>query len=531
MTLNEYLNQSVNQKKQERVDESLILGAIICSACVAYAVKPVLDTDFMKSVGTGLGGLLGGIGGMFGKLGGLGKGGNKDEIKELLKKDPGDLTQKEKEKINKAANDPKMRKEFTDNELKKISKMNGSSSDDEQEEMSDEDSKELHSILKKKPEDMTPKEKAKLQKFHEKYDLNGELSDKELNTFKSAAGVSITNDEETETAQATPEQISEAMTALAAKANESEKDPEKKKKNAAMIDIITASTYDEDGNPLSMNERLEKMKGLVGKDNWDDFQKDMDEMNKGVDADKMKDELEKVSKGLTQDDVKQLQENQKKRAKSAGKRIAKENKEREDLEKELTELKKDPETNKEKIKELQSKREDLINKSTLGTASPNTAKGAVERAKKADESTPKKETGKEENTDPKPNDNKGNDNKPTKSQAEIDAENKVRGEYETKLKDQEKKQQEEKDNLNKTVDDEKKKGKYTVKDEEITDPDTGKKIKIKTYTGPRGGKFYYPKGSPKKPENKVYVHESKLNINQHLNGNTKSLSGFLKSLF
>ena len=59
-----------------------------------------------------------------------------------------------------------------------------------------------------------------------------------------------------------------------------------------------------------------------------------------------------------------------------------------------------------------------------------------------------------------------------------------------------------------TENDKTKKGKYEVKDEEITDPETGEKIKVTTYTGPRGGKFYYPDGKPKKPENKVYVHES-----------------------
>ena len=82
-----------------------------------------------------------------------------------------------------------------------------------------------------------------------------------------------------------------------------------------------------------------------------------------------------------------------------------------------------------------------------------------------------------------------------------------------------------------TDDDETKKGKYVVKDEEVTDPKTGEKIKVKTYTGPRGGKFYYPDGAPKKPENKVYVHESNVDIKTHLFGNAISLSGFLKSIF
>ena len=54
-----------------------------------------------------------------------------------------------------------------------------------------------------------------------------------------------------------------------------------------------------------------------------------------------------------------------------------------------------------------------------------------------------------------------------------------------------------------TENDATKKGKYEVKEEEVTDPETGKKIKVKTYKGPRGGKFYYPDSKPKTPENKV----------------------------
>ena len=47
-----------------------------------------------------------------------------------------------------------------------------------------------------------------------------------------------------------------------------------------------------------------------------------------------------------------------------------------------------------------------------------------------------------------------------------------------------------------------------LKQEKVTDPETGKKISVTTHTGPRGGKFYYPEGKPKTPKNKVYVRES-----------------------
>jgi colicin import membrane protein len=45
----------------------------------------------------------------------------------------------------------------------------------------------------------------------------------------------------------------------------------------------------------------------------------------------------------------------------------------------------------------------------------------------------------------------------------------------------------------------------TAKEEEVTDKDTGKKVKRKVYTGPKGGRYYYPNGVPHTPEHKVYV--------------------------
>ena len=43
-----------------------------------------------------------------------------------------------------------------------------------------------------------------------------------------------------------------------------------------------------------------------------------------------------------------------------------------------------------------------------------------------------------------------------------------------------------------------------LKQEEITDKE-GKKKKVTTHTGSRGGKFYYPDGAPKDAEHKVYI--------------------------
>jgi predicted HTH transcriptional regulator len=54
-----------------------------------------------------------------------------------------------------------------------------------------------------------------------------------------------------------------------------------------------------------------------------------------------------------------------------------------------------------------------------------------------------------------------------------------------------------------------------LKQEEVTGED-GKKIKVTTHTGPRGGKFYWPDGAPKDNDHKVYVKESIQTLSEFL---------------
>ena len=98
-SLSQHLNESINEQK--RVDESLVLGAIVATTCLTYAVAPVLNTDFMKSVGDGLGKLLGGIGSLFGNLSKKDSPDDKasKELHDLLKKKPSDLSPREKSRL------------------------------------------------------------------------------------------------------------------------------------------------------------------------------------------------------------------------------------------------------------------------------------------------------------------------------------------------------------------------------------------------------------------------------------------------
>ena len=647
-TLKEHLNAKIGNSKQ--INESLVLSAIVCATCIGYAAGPILNTDFMKSVGSGIGSLLSGIGSLFG----LGKKKEEEkkeeddkkkedkkkeeddkiaELKAILKKDPDDMTGKEKEMLEKAVNNPRLQKEFSNNELKKLNKAIGvSSSDDDDESMPEGDEKKMHDILKKKPEDMTPKDKKMLKSFNDKYDLSDYLSKGELDKM-SAAGISVGTNKDDDDDDFDNDELEEFVKSgqsnaillkIAAKANEEEKDPEKKKKMDAMLDVAIASTYDENGNVLPLEEQRKKMRETVGEENWEAFSKDLDtyvdEADK-ADLEKFTKDIKSSYGGLSVEELNKIDENQKKRAKEASERIAKEKAEQQkiddeiaDLQKQIEEKSKDSvmkddanpeikELNK-KIKEAQDKKAELVNNSTLGTATPSVAKNINDRDKENNgiDITAKPDKDDKKDSEPKKDDT-GNDGKPNKddktvSEPKKDGENETKdpkkgnttesepnkddktasepdkddktasepkkddkkddkGDDETKKKlddaeakwkereaDFEKKWEKKLDDAETDADKEKvmdeydkakkrlkaaknkdldsiddnddhdtdkdatKKGKYKVKEEEVTDPKTGEKIKVTTYTGPRGGKFYYPDGKPKKPENKVYVHEN-----------------------
>lgn len=64
-----------------------------------------------------------------------------------------------------------------------------------------------------------------------------------------------------------------------------------------------------------------------------------------------------------------------------------------------------------------------------------------------------------------------------------------------------------KDNKSKKEEPKKDEEGNVLKSEKIEDPKTGKKVKVVTHTGPRGGKFYWPEGSPKDDKHRVYIQK------------------------
>jgi colicin import membrane protein len=246
---------------------------------------------------------------------------------------------------------------------------------------------------------------------------------------------------------------------LSRKTNAKEKDENSKKKNDAMIKLLTACSFDKDGNELPIDERIEKMKDNMSDEQFKAFKKDMlDTYEKCKDDDKFKDALNKEREKITPETYEKAMEESKKEAKTTLEQLAKEKQEIEEHEKKLDELKKqiESESNDDKKKELTAQLEKVKQNA------PQTLAGAASGVTATTTSEPKSDEEKDTNSADKQDDDKTNQDG------------------------------------------------YEIKDEEITDPETGEKKKVKTYTGPRGGKFYYPDGAPKKPENKVYVEHLSL---------------------
>ena len=305
---------------------------------------------------------------------------------------------------------------------------------------------------------------------------------------------------------------------LSRKANQKEKDENTKKKNDAMIKLLTACSFDKDGNELPIEDRVAKMKDNMSDEQFEVFKKDMlDTYEKCKDDDKFKDAVNKEREKITPETYEKAMEEAKKEAKSTLERLEKEKQEIEEYEKKLDELEKQlkGEKDEDKVKDLQKQIDKTKQNAPKTMASEATGVSSVS-------------TGDKSKDEPK--------DEPKKSKDDIEKEYKTKSdelekEYDEKIKNA--KDDEEKEKLesewmdkqkkldavkNKAVDeiedegksDEEKKSKYVEKEEEITDSETGEKKKVKTYTGPRGGKFYYPDGKPKNPENKVYLEHLSL---------------------
>ena len=320
---------------------------------------------------------------------------------------------------------------------------------------------------------------------------------------------------------------------LARKSNQKEKDENTQKKNDAMIKLLTACSFDKDGKEIPLDQRLEKMKDTMSPEQFESFKKEMTETyEKNKDNQEFKDAVAKEAAKITPETYEKALEDAKKEAKATLEQLAKEKEEIEKWEKELADMEaaakgEDDEAKRKKLEEEIKAKQQQAPQSLAGAATGVGGGGksaeTTEEPTEEPSSEPKEKTKEEKDAEIKAIEDEYKEkskaleeeyDKKIKDESDPDKKKKLEDEWAEKEKaltaEKNKKQDDVDDNDDHSDDDETKQGKYTVKDEEITDPKTGEKKKVKTYTGPRGGKFYYPDGAPKKPENKVYLEHLSL---------------------
>lgn len=245
---------------------------------------------------------------------------------------------------------------------------------------------------------------------------------------------------------------------LAKKSNETEKDSTTKKENESMLKLLTACSFDKNGNEIPFDQRLEKMKDALpeGTD-FESFKKDMQaKYDKVKDDPEFKKQLEKAGKDIKEGDLEKFITDAKTDARKTWGEIEKQKEEQKKVDEEIKELEKRLQnaSNQEK-KELESKLKEKKSK-LKEKEKTNSIFGSI--TVKSGQDIEKDEDG------------------------------------------------------------------NILKKEKVVDKNTGKEIEVITHTGPRGGKFYYPDGKPKKPENRVYVESLEESIHRY-----KSLKMYMRS--
>lgn len=328
---------------------------------------------------------------------------------------------------------------------------------------------------------------------------------------------------------------------LARKSNQKEKDANTQKKNDAMIKLLTACSFDKDGKEIPLEDRLKKMEDTMSPEQFEAFKKEMtDVYEKNKDNQEFKDAIAKEAAKITPESYEKALADAKEEAKATLEQLAKEKEEIEKWESELADMEaaakgEDNEAKRKKLEEeIEAKRQQAP-QSLAGAASGVGGGEASTETTEEPSEEPTEEPSEEPSSEPKEKTKEEKDaeikaiedeykekskaleeeyDKKIKDESDPDKKKKLEDEWAEKEKaltaERNKKQNDVDDNDDHSDDDETEQGKYTVKDEEITDPKTGEKKKVKTYTGPRGGKFYYPDGAPKKPENKVYLEHLSL---------------------
>lgn len=158
------------------------------------------------------------------------------------------------------------------------------------------------------------------------------------------------------------------LLALTKTMNDKEKDETVKKENESMIKLLTACSFDKDGNEIPFDQRMEKMKDILPEDtDFEKFKKDMeDKYNKVKNDPKFKEQMAQAAKSIKDGDVEEFVKNAKSEAKETWAQIDKVKKEQAKIDDEIAELeakvKNSSSEEKEKIKSQLEEKKSLKDK-------------------------------------------------------------------------------------------------------------------------------------------------------------------------
>ena len=158
---------------------------------------------------------------------------------------------------------------------------------------------------------------------------------------------------------------------IAKEANKKEEDENQKKKNDSMMKLLTACSFDKDGNEIPLEDRLDKMKDVLPPDtDIEAWKKEMEEgYNKIKDDPKFKKDLEEAAKSVKSADLDKYVEDAKKEAKQTLKEVEDKKKEIEEQKKELERIEQESkDAAGQKAKELNNQKESIKDKIAKITA-------------------------------------------------------------------------------------------------------------------------------------------------------------------
>lgn len=198
------------------------------------------------------------------------------EVKDIVKKDKKDLTPRDIKRLKELQKDVDVEEFLTNKELKAFSDATGytpkrdvSSVDDDYDLTPEEKQEELHELLKKKPDELTQKQKARLKKLASDPEIDHEdFSNTELKNYKIATGedLSDTPKEDPKALAAADMELEQkkAITLAQRQYEEALKDPEKdeNKKFIEAYDTFSSCAFDDDGNLCSPEEFEEAVNKL-----------------------------------------------------------------------------------------------------------------------------------------------------------------------------------------------------------------------------------------------------------------------------